>query len=117
MATKTPNNRKRRLRRHNRVRARVFGTAKRPRLAVFRSVKHISVQLIDDEKGHTLVQASDADVKATGNTKAAEGVGKEIAKRAKDAGITEVVFDRGGFAYHGRIKALADAARKEGLTF
>lgn len=93
------------------------GTADRPRLAVFRSAKHINAQLIDDEKGTTLAQASDNDVKAKGGIKVAEAVGAEIAKRAKKAGIEQVVFDRGGFAYHGRIKALAEAARSGGLNF
>ena len=96
-----------RRRRHARVRRRVHGSAERPRLAVFRSNKHISAQLIDDDAGRT----------PGGNIDAAARVGGLVASRAKAAGITAVVFDRGGFAYHGRVAALADAARAEGLEF
>lgn len=124
MATKIIDRTARRFRRHNRVRARVAGTVARPRLAVFRSTSHINAQLIDDENGNTLAQASDKDVKKVKATKdaslgvaVAAAVGAEIAKRAKEKGILTVVFDRGGFTYHGRVKALADAARKGGLTF
>ena len=117
MATKTINRTARRFRRHHRVRARVSGTATRPRLAVFRSAKHIQAQLIDDESGKTIAHASDHDVKAKGGIAIAEAVGKEVAKRAKAADVEQVVFDRGGFSYHGRVKALAEAARKAGLTF
>ena len=110
-----------RRRRHKRVRRRVEGTAARPRLAVFRSNKHISAQLIDDLAGTTLVAASTVEPsfsgKGGGNIEAAKAVGALVASRAKDAGITTVVFDRGGFAYHGRVAALADAARAEGLEF
>ena len=110
-----------RRRRHSRVRRRVHGTAARPRLAVFRSNKHISAQLIDDDAGRTLASASSVEGElrgsSGGNIDAAERVGKLIASRAKSAGITTVVFDRGGFAYHGRVAALADAARAEGLEF
>lgn len=109
-----------RVRRHRRVRKKVRGTAERPRLAVFRSNKHITAQLIDDRAGHTLLAASttEADLKASGgNVDAATKVGERLAERAKAAGIDTVVFDRGGFLYHGRIAALADAARKGGLEF
>ena len=110
-----------RLERHKRVRAKVSGTKEIPRLNVFRSAKHISVQIIDDVTGTTLVSASsmDKDLKITngGNIEAAKIVGAEIAKRAKKAKIKEVVFDRGGYLYHGRVKALAEAARENGLEF
>jgi len=110
-----------RLERHKRVRAKVSGTKEIPRLNVFRSAKHISVQIIDDVTGTTLVSASsmDKDLKITngGNVEAAKIVGAEIAKRAKKAKITKVVFDRGGYLYHGRVAALADAARENGLEF
>jgi large subunit ribosomal protein L18 len=110
-----------RRRRHARVRRRVQGTAARPRLAVFRSNKHISAQLIDDEAGTTLASASSVEGELRGNSggnvPAATSVGSLIARRAKAAGITTVVFDRGGFAYHGRVAALADAAREQGLEF
>jgi len=110
-----------RRRRHNRVRRKVHGSAERPRLAVFRSNKHISAQLIDDDAGRTLAAASttegDLRTKPGGNIDAASAVGQLVASRAKSAGITTVVFDRGGFAYHGRVAALADAARTEGLEF
>jgi large subunit ribosomal protein L18 len=104
-----------RVRRHIRVRRKVSGTAERPRLAVYRSNRHIYAQLIDDVAGRTLVSASDADA-AGGKTDAAKAVGALIAQRAKDAGITTVVFDRGGRLYHGRVAALAEAAREGGLS-
>jgi large subunit ribosomal protein L18 len=110
-----------RRRRHARVRRRVHGSASRPRLAVFRSNKHISAQLIDDDAGRTLAAASSIEAELRGvpggNIDAAANVGKLVAARAKEAGISTVVFDRGGFAYHGRVAALADAARGEGLEF
>jgi large subunit ribosomal protein L18 len=112
-----------RQRRHARVRKRVQGTSERPRLCVFRSLKHIYAQVIDDIKGHTLVSAStlDAEVraKANGKDKASQAalVGEVLAKRAQEAGVKQVVFDRGGYMYHGRIKSLAEAARKAGLDF
>jgi large subunit ribosomal protein L18 len=110
-----------RLRRHRRVRRKVHGSASRPRLAVFRSNKHISAQVIDDDNGVTLVSAFSVEGvlrdAGGGNVEAARAVGALVASRAKDAGITTVVFDRGGFAYHGRVAALADAARAEGLEF
>ena len=110
-----------RLERHKRVRAKVSGTKDVPRLNVFRSAKHISVQIIDDVEGKTLVSCSsmDKDLKITngGNIEAAKQIGAEIAKRAKKAKITKVVFDRGGYEYHGRVEALADAARENGLEF
>ncbi len=111
--------RKRLIRRHKRVRGTVQGTPDRPRLAVYRSLKHIYAQVIDDLAGKTLASASSrtAGLDKTGNAEAAEAVGKLIAERAKDAGVTRVAFDRGGFRYHGRVKALADAARKSGLEF
>lgn len=108
-----------RLVRHRRLRSRLIGTASRPRLSVFRSRKHIFVQLIDDGSQQTILSVSDHDIaKATKDAKAAAlAVGQLIAQRAKDAGIQSVVFDRGGFAYHGRVKAIAEGARKEGLQF
>jgi large subunit ribosomal protein L18 len=107
-----------RLRRHRRVRVHVRGTQERPRLAVFRSENHLYAQVIDDSASRTLAAASTVALKARGKgvVQAAE-VGKAIAAKAKAAGITSVVFDRGGFLYHGRIKALADAAREAGLEF
>ena len=110
-------------RRHSRVRKRVTGTPQRPRLAIFRSLHHISVQLIDDTQGRTLASASTYEsglrtsLKATAGTAAAVAVGRAIAERARQAGATTVVFDRGGYQYHGRVKALADAAREAGLEF
>lgn len=107
-----------RLRRHRRVRGKVSGTAARPRLDVFRSAKHIYAQLIDDISGRTLVCASSLDKGFSaggGNIAAAALVGKAVAERALAAGITQVVFDRGGFVYHGRVKALAEGAREGGL--
>jgi large subunit ribosomal protein L18 len=112
-----------RQRRHARVRRHVAGTAERPRLCVFRSLKHMHAQIIDDVQGHTLVSAStvDPEVRAQidGKDKATQAqlVGELLAKRALDAGITQVVFDRGGYVYHGRVKSLAEAARKAGLQF
>src|SRR5580700_2469032 len=108
-----------RLRIHTRIRRRVQGTEARPRLAVFRSVKHIYAQVIDDTKGHTVVAASSNEKDSTtgGNVAGAKAIGKLIAERAKDKGIKAVVFDRGGYLYHGRVKALADAAREAGLDF
>jgi large subunit ribosomal protein L18 len=108
-----------RLRIHTRIRSRVTGTEERPRLAVFRSVKHIYAQVIDDSKGHTMVAASSAEKSGAngGNVAGAKSVGKLVAERAKDKGIKSVVFDRGGYLYHGRVKALADAAREAGLEF
>ena len=108
-----------RLRVHKRIRSRVSGTTERPRLAVFRSVKHIYAQVIDDTKGHTVVAASSSekDAKNGGNVIGAKEIGKLVAERAKDKGIKAVVFDRGGYQYHGRVKALAEAAREAGLKF
>jgi len=115
------NRREVRVRIHKRIRERLSGTADRPRLAVFRSVKHIYAQVIDDHRGATLVSASsnekNAAVKSGGNIAGAKGIGKLIAERAKAAGISRVVFDRGGYLYHGRVKALAEAARAGGLEF
>lgn len=104
---------------HKRIRAKVAGDSDRPRLAVFRSLRHIAVQVIDDRKGHTLVSASTAekDGNKGGNVDAAKTIGKLIAERCVEKGIKRVVFDRGGFLYHGRVKALADAAREGGLEF
>ena len=109
-----------RLRRHRRVRGKISGTAARPRLDVFRSAKHIYAQVIDDVAGNTLVSASSLDKEIEGNggnKEAAKKVGAAIAKRAADKGIAEVVFDRGGYIYHGRVKELAEAAREGGLKF
>jgi large subunit ribosomal protein L18 len=107
-----------RSKRHKRVRVNVTGTPERPRLAVFRSINHVYAQLIDDGAARTLAAASTVDLKSKKNgIEEAAKVGKEIAAKAKAAGVTTVVFDRGGFLYHGRIKALADAAREAGLEF
>jgi large subunit ribosomal protein L18 len=107
-----------RLKRHRRVRVRTTGTADRPRLAVFRSLNHLYAQVIDDKGGRTLAAASTVALKANGNgMDEAASVGRAIADKAKAAGVKQVVFDRGGFLYHGRIKALADAAREAGLEF
>ena len=107
-----------RTHKHKRMRFRITGTPERPRLAVFRSAKHIYAQIIDDVKGVTLVSASTLNVEAEGaKTDAAKAVGEAVAKKALDAGITKVVFDRGGNIYHGRIKALAEGAREAGLDF
>jgi len=112
-----------RVKKHKRLRNRFQGTAERPRLSVYRSNMHIYAQIIDDDAQRTLVSASTVqkDVKAelekTNDVAAAAYLGKVIAQRAKDAGITEVVFDRGGYVYHGKIKALAEAAREAGLEF
>lgn len=107
-----------RTHKHIRMRFRITGTPERPRLAVFRSAKHIYAQIIDDVKGVTLVSASTLNVEAEGTkTDAAKAVGEAVAKKALDAGITKVVFDRGGNIYHGRIKALAEGAREAGLDF
>ena len=104
-----------RVRRHARVRKKVSGDAGRPRLAVYRSNRHIYAQLIDDRKAITLAQASDREVSGEGKTARAKAVGELIAQRAKDAGIERVVFDRGGRMYHGRVAALAEGAREGGL--
>ena len=112
-----------RVKKHNRMRSKIQGTAERPRLAVFRSEKHIYAQIIDDMTGTTLAAASTVEkdikaaLKATSNIEAAAAVGSAIANKAKAKGIEEVVFDRGGFLYHGRVKALAEAAREAGLQF
>ncbi len=112
-----------RVKRHERIRNKISGTPEQPRLAVFRSNKHIYAQIIDDAAGNTLVAAStvEAEVKAavekTDNVDAAKAVGTAIAKKALDKGIKDVVFDRGGFIYHGKIAALAEAAREAGLNF
>jgi len=105
---------------HKRIRSKVTGTAERPRLAVYRSVAHIYAQVIDDTAGATIVSASSVDKgskKGGGNVMAAKAIGKLVAERAKEKGIKSVVFDRGGYQYHGRVKALADAAREAGLEF
>ncbi len=121
MGTATDHKLELRVRRHKRVRRKLAGSAVRPRLAVFRSSKHITAQIVDDDAGHTLASAStvesDLRGKPGGTIEAARAVGKLVATRAKAAGINTVVFDRGGFTYHGRVAALADAARAEGLEF
>ncbi len=108
-----------RIMRHDRVRSKIFGTTEVPRLCVFRSNKNISCQIIDDENGVTLASASSLSLKLKngGNIEAATAVGKKIAEEAKKAKITKVVFDRGGYLYHGRVEALATAARENGLEF
>ena len=120
MINKTSRNEARKAR-HARIRNKVSGTSELPRLCVFRSLKNISAQIIDDEKGVTLVSASSSDkdlnIKNGGNIEASKLVGALVAKKAKKAKIKKVVFDRGGYLYHGRVKALADAARENGLEF
>jgi large subunit ribosomal protein L18 len=112
-----------RLRRHSRLRGHIEGTPTRPRLAIFRSIHHVYAQVIDDASGRTLAAASSTDqdlrksLKSTSSAEGAAAVGKSIAERARKAGIETVVFDRGGFPYHGRIKSLAEAARGAGLKF
>ena len=122
MSTSTKDKQTARARRHHRVRKKVTGTTARPRLAVFRSNKHISAQVIDDRAGRTLASASTVekalrDAGGTGNKAAATAVGRLLAVRAREAGVTQVVFDRGGFLYHGRVAAVADTAREAGLEF
>jgi large subunit ribosomal protein L18 len=102
---------------HARIRAKLSGTAERPRLNVYRSLNHIYAQVIDDQAGQTLVSASTIKMKTGGNIAAAKEIGKAVAEKAVEKGIKKVVFDRGGYLYHGRIKALADAAREAGLEF
>jgi large subunit ribosomal protein L18 len=121
MISKADKNKTRKIR-HFRVRKKIKGTTERPRLNVFRSSKHIYAQIIDDTKGITLAAASTLDkelgeIKNGGNVEAAKKVGALIAKRAQEKGIKNVVFDRGGYLYHGRVQALADAAREAGLDF
>ncbi|MGH9120405.1 MAG: 50S ribosomal protein L18 [Acidimicrobiales bacterium] len=119
--TASPQDKRRSLAvRHKRVRKKVSGTPERPRLAVFRSNRHIVAQVIDDRAGTTLASASSLESEiraagATGNIAAAQMVGKKVAERARQAGVTQVVFDRGGFLYHGRVAAVAEAARQSGL--
>jgi large subunit ribosomal protein L18 len=123
MANVSEKRRKARLHRHRRVRAKIAGTAERPRLNVYRSLSHIYAQVIDDEQGNTLAAASTvepdlrAQVTGKNKTEAAKVIGRAIAERAKAAGVETVIFDRGGYKYHGRVKALADAAREAGLQF
>jgi len=102
---------------HRRIRRKMTGTAERPRLNVYRSLNHIYAQVIDDQKGETLVSASSIKMKNGGNVAAAKEIGKAVAELAVKKGIKQVVFDRGGYLYHGRVKALADAAREAGLEF
>ena len=102
---------------HARIRAKLAGTGERPRLNVYRSLNHIYAQVIDDQTGQTLVSASSIKLKTGGNVAAAKEIGKAVAEKAAEKGIKKVVFDRGGYLYHGRIKALADAAREAGLEF
>jgi large subunit ribosomal protein L18 len=120
---KQTDRRRARSKRHIRVRTRIRGTAQRPRLAVFRSLHHVYAQVIDDEVGRTLTAASSTDpdlrpsLRSPSGSEAAATVGKRIAERAKERGVEAVVFDRGGFPYHGRVKAMAEAARQAGLKF
>jgi len=119
MITKTQKNQKR-VRIHDRIRKRIAGHAERPRLSIYRSTNHIYAQIIDDLHGKTIVAASTVEGKGKktgGNLASAKEVGKSVAEKAKAKGITKVVFDRGGYLYHGRVKALADAAREAGLQF
>ncbi len=118
---KQETSKQRRQKRHQRVRVRIAGTPERPRLSIFRSLRHIHVQVIDDTAGHTLAAASsvESEVRQAGGKKAdvARLVGQILARRALERGISQVVFDRGGYRYHGRVKVLAEAARKAGLQF
>ena len=117
---KRPDTRGQRIKRHNRVRGKISGTAERPRLCVFRSENHIYAQIIDDVAGNTLVSASSVEKGFEGkggNVEAAKKIGVAVAERALQKGIEEVVFDRGGYIYHGRVKALAEGAREGGLKF
>jgi len=117
---KRPNTNAQRKKRHKRVRGKIAGTTERPRLNVFRSEKHIYAQIIDDTKGETLCSASSLEkgFKGSGSNKeGAQKVGKQVAERAAKSGIEDVVFDRGGYLYHGRVKELAEAAREGGLKF
>ena len=122
MITKKDNPRRARIRRHARVRKKLAGLAERPRLAVFRSLQHIYAQIIDDQAGRTLVSASTLEPSARSNaagtkSEQAERVGRLLAERAREKGVSRVIFDRGGFLYHGRVKSLADGARAGGLQF
>ena len=123
MARKVTTARSGRTSRHRRVRTKVYGTSERPRLCVFRSFKHIYAQVIDDVQGHTLAAATslDPEVRASKDsrdkTSVAAQVGTRVAQRARQEGVARVVFDRGGYKYHGRVRALAQAAREEGLVF
>ena len=117
---KRPDSKTARIKRHKRVRAKISGTPECPRLCVFRTAKHIYAQIIDDVNGVTLVSASSLDKEITGNggnKEAAKAVGKLVAERAKEKNIVDVVFDRGGNIYHGRVKELAEGARESGLNF
>ena len=116
MITKTPKN-KIRVKKHLKVRQRITGTLERPRLNVYRSLNHIYAQVIDDVAGKTLVSASSLELEGAANQETAKKVGELVAKRALEKGIKNVVFDRGGLIYHGRVKALAEGAREEGLEF
>ena len=119
MVTRVDTNKKR-IRRHKRVRGKIFGTAQKPRLCVFRSLKNIYAQVIDDQSGKTLASASSLDKDFNqygGNKEAAKLVGQAVAKAAIEKGITEVVFDRGGYIFHGRVQELAEGAREAGLKF
>jgi large subunit ribosomal protein L18 len=121
MLTKTSKN-ETRQRVHDRIRKGLRGTTERPRLSVYRSLNHVYVQIVDDMEGKTIVAASTAEgskssKRTGGNLAAAKEIGKRIAERAKEKGVSKVVFDRGGYLYHGRVKALADAAREAGLKF
>ena len=121
MSSSAKHKRELRIRRHSRVRKKVRGTTERPRLAVFRSAKHITAQVIDDVSGRTIAAASSVEPAlgggATGNVATARKVGEALAERARAAGVERVVFDRGGYRYHGRVAAIADAAREAGLEF
>ena len=120
MSDMSKQKREARIRRHRRVRKKVKGTAERPRLAVFRSNRHISAQVIDDRTGRTLASASTTEATlrdGAGTVATAKAVGEKVAERAKAAGVEQVVFDRGGFIYHGRVAALAEGARSGGLEF
>lgn len=118
MISKTKIKNQKRERRHRRIRGKVFGTSERPRLSVYRSNQHLYAELIDDQKGHTIVSSSDISVKGSGTPmEKAKEIGKDLASKASEKKIKGAVFDRGGFIFTGRIKALADGAREGGLVF
>jgi large subunit ribosomal protein L18 len=117
LRNKTSKKRADRIKKKQRVRKKIFGTPERPRLCVYKSLKYITAQIVDDTQGKTLISLSTRDLKSTNNLASAQALGKEFAKKAMDTKVKAVVFDRNGFLYHGRIKAFADAAREAGLQF
>jgi large subunit ribosomal protein L18 len=117
LRNKTAKKRADRIKKKQRVRKKIFGTAERPRLCVYKSLKYITAQIVDDNQSKTLISMSTKDLKSSNNLESAKALGKEFGKKALDSKVKNVVFDRNGFLYHGRIKAFADAAREAGLEF